>query len=67
MCETIVVKFGVSMEIGNSNELEILTKLERPMMTTTLLSDWSLFSATHVGVAHFSEGYCTYKYTLLEF
>ena len=30
------------------------------MMAPTLMSDWSLFSATHVGVAHFSEGYCTY-------
>jgi len=28
-----------------------------PMMATTLLSDWSWFSATHVGVAHFTEGY----------
>ena len=30
-----------------------------PMMATTLSSDWSLFSTTHVEVAHFTEGYCT--------
>jgi len=34
-------------------------KNQGPMMAPTLLSDWPLFSATHIGVAHFSEVYCT--------